>query len=246
MYAFSDIDKYFDGNSAGELKKEFENRLQNEPAFAEEVAFYLAAREVAFEEAVKEKKERFKHLYTEYKNNKVSTPPSKTVIKKLWPYIAAAAMLTSIIIGWVVFSNSTSAEQLADQYIKDNFYQVSVTMGSREDSLQAGVRLLNEGKLDESLGMFESIATRDTASAEAIKYAGILCIRQHKYDKAISYFTALANKNLYANPGKFYQALALLKRSQPGDKQASRVLLQQVMQSDLEGKETAAKLLDKW
>jgi len=58
-----------------------------------------------------------------------------------------------------------------------------------------------------------------------------------QYDKAIDYFFQLEYYNLYSNPGKFYQGLTLLKRNMPGDKQAAKVLLQQTLQNDLNGKE---------
>jgi hypothetical protein len=37
-----------------------------------------------------------------------------------------------------------------------------------------------------------------------------------------------------------------MKRNRPGDKQAAKVLLEQVVQNDLEGKETAQKWLKRW
>jgi len=240
------IDTYFSTEPSPGTKEEFEKRITEDPAFAEEVAFYLSAKQAATEQLTEEKNERFKDVYAHYKKTNKTTI-QKPVIRKLWPYIAAAAIITGIIFGRAVFFTAASPEQLADKYIKDNFQTLGVTMSSKEDSLQTGLRLFNDGKLNEALTQFESIANRDTSSPEAKKYAGIVSLRLQRYDKAITYFTQLGNTiQLYANPGKLYQALTLLKRNQPGDKQAAKVLLQQVVQFDLEGKETAKELLDKW
>ena len=83
---------------------------------------------------------------------------------------------------------------------------------------------------------------------EAKKYAGIVSLRLKDYDKAINYFSLLENyTNLYANPGKFFHAIALLKRNKPGDKEQAKALMEQVVQNNLDGKEDAQKLLNnKW
>jgi tetratricopeptide (TPR) repeat protein len=240
------IDEYFTGEPSEYLKKEFEKKILEDPAFAEDVSIYLSAKQIAGEQSVKQSKVRFREIYAAYKKTNAAAKPVG-IIRKLLPYIAAAAVLTVLIIGWAVFSGSGSPEQMADKYIKENFQTLGVTMGSKEDSLQIGYRLYNEGKLNEALAQFESIMLRDTSSSQAIKYAGIASLRLKKYDKAISFFSQLGdNTQLYTNPGKFYQALTLINRNQPGDKQQAKDLLQQVVKNDLEEKEEAKKLLDKW
>lgn len=228
---------------SADMKKEFEKRIAEDKEFAEEVAFYLSAKEAIAEEAMNEKKDRFRKVYEEYK--KTGTPDiKKNIVRKLWPYIAAAAIIAGIIVGRNVLVQP-SAQQIADRYINDNFKTLPVTMSSRQDSLQTGIRLYNEGKTNDALRQFESILHRDTSSIEAKKYAGIVCLQMKQYEKAMAYFLQLGNYQLYANPGKFYLSLTLLKRNLPGDKQQAKLLLQQVLQNDLEGKETATQLLDK-
>ncbi|HKO81806.1 MAG TPA: hypothetical protein VJU78_15480, partial [Chitinophagaceae bacterium] len=77
-------------------------------------------------------------------------------------------------------------------------------------------------------------------------YAGIVSLRLEQYDKAVNYFSKIENIKLHANPGKFYHALVLIKRSQPGDMETAKQLLKQVVENDLEGKEEAEKWLKKW
>jgi len=231
------------GDPSADMRKEFEKKLAEDKEFAEEVAFYLSAKDVIGEEALIEKKERFKKLYEDYKNANAAKP-QKSIVRKLWPYLAAAAIIAGVIIGRNMFFQP-STEQLADNYIKDNFQTLSVTMSAKRDSLQTGIGLFNEGKRVEALQQFESMIKNDSSSVEAIKYAGIVSLQLQDYDKAIDYFTRLGNYQLYANPGKFYLSITLLKRHHPGDTQQAKLLLQQVLQNDLEGKETAKLLLDK-
>ena len=63
--------------------------------------------------------------------------------------------------------------------------------------------------------------------------------------KALEYFQELARYVLYTNPGLFYQALTLLKRNQPGDKEQAKQFLQQVIDRHLDGDETAREWVKK-
>ena len=104
-----------------------------------------------------------------------------------------------------------------------------------------------KGKLQEALGQFESIISRDSTSFQAIKYAGIVSLMMKQYDKALNYFLVLgSDTQLYSNPGKFYAALTLLKRNQPGDKLQGKKLLEEVIRMDGDEKEKAIQLLNKW
>ena len=75
---------------------------------------------------------------------------------------------------------------------------------------------------------------------------GIVYLRLANYDKAFLYFQQLENYPLYSNPAIFYQALTLMKRNGPGDKQNAKQLLQQVVKDNLEGKAVAQQWLKNW
>lgn len=240
------IETYFNLELSPERKKEFEQRIITDPVFAEETAFYLSLKQEAANE-MREERERFKVVYERHKQDIHIDKPQPALLRKLWPWIAAAAVLAGIIFGWNVWLKPASPQELADKYVQEHFQTLSVTMGNKQDSLQNGLRLYNEGRHEEALQQFENMARKDTTFIEAKKYAGIVSLRLGQYDKAIHYFTQLENyAQLYANPGKFYHALTLLKRNRPGDKETARQLLQQVVENDLDGKEDAGKLLEKW
>jgi len=246
------IDTYFNGEQSAEETKEFEKKIMGDPFFAEEVAFYLSAKQVAKEQQEQRpeaKDERFKELYAKYKlgNDTAALQKKDTLMRRLWPYVAAAAIITAVVFGWITWPKPASPGQLADKYIKEHFETLSVNMSGTGDSIQKGKDLFNDGKLKEALLQFESIIQNDTSSFEAKKFAGIVSLRLKEYDKAITYFLQLENySGLYANPGKLYHALTLVKRNQPGDKQEAKKLLEQVVQDDLEGTETAEEWLKKW
>jgi len=242
------IDDYFTGNLNPEDRKNFENQMQQDKNFAEEVAFYLAAKQALKEELTDEKKEWFRELAS--RNVTLSEKTRSTQVRRIWVYrLAAAAVFVGIVFfSWSLFfqPSATSPNELADKYIKTEFENLGVSMGSTRDSMQEGLRLYNVKQYDSALQQFEQIILRDTSNYTAKRYAGDCSLMLGNYDKALNYFQQLATyTSNYSNPGIFYQAVTLMKRNQPGDKEEAKRLLKQVVNNDLDGKETADQWLKK-
>ncbi len=235
------LDDFFTREPDSERTREFEERITSDPAFAEDVAFYLSAKNTSEEASWIVKKDHFREIYQ--KSRHIGPTP----VRKLVYYIAAAAVVAGIIFGTYTISNSRSPRELADQYIKENLQTLGVTMSGRSDSLQDGLRLYNDGKAGEALVIFEKILISDTSSFNAKKYAGLAALRMKEYGKAMSYFEQLEIYNgLYSNPALILQAVTLMERNQPGDAAKAKILLQKVVANDLEGKEIAQEWLKKW
>jgi len=235
------IDKYFKKELTQEEITEFERKINDDPVFAEEVAFYCSAMQAINDQLAEEKKKQFRKIYDE---GKLHSTSKLTVIKRSWVYIAAAAAVVVLIIGWYLFARPSSIQHFADRYIEENFQvQMGVKMAANEDSLDKAIRLYNENKLPEALQQFEMIIQSDSIAWLPKKMAGIVSLRIGDYDKAIEHFTQLEKLNLYTNPGKLYHAIALIKRNRNDDKEMVKQLLKQVIEQDLEGKETAQEWL---
>jgi len=233
------IENFFKGNIDSNQKDQFERKIMEDESFAEEVAFYISANNVLQERLHEEKKERFRELYEQGKV--ISMAPR---LKSVWKYMAAASIVIAIIlITWFVSGNRNTPQQLADKYIQQNFTTLEVTMSATQDSLQKGLSLVNNNQLPEALTMFETLAHNDPENDEAKKYAGIVSLRLKNYDKALEYFSMLANENLQSNPGKFYKAVTLLQRSRNNDISIAKALLQQVVDERLEGEKEAEEWL---
>ena len=240
------IDAYFQQMLDPEEMKRFEQKIAEDPGFADEVAFYLSTKQSLKTEAEQEKKEWFRELLAEQ-------PPVINInrdknVRKIWVYrmTAAAAVLCLLAVWYFFFANSGSPQQMAQKYIDDRFKTLPIKMSTEKDSIQEGLRLYNEGQYDASLKQFESIDQRNPGLYSVKNDIGIIYLRLGNYDKALQYFKQFENDALYSNPSQFYQALTLLKRNLPGDKEKARELLQQVRDNDLYGREFAEKWLDKW
>jgi tetratricopeptide (TPR) repeat protein len=234
------IENYFTNTPGPELTREFEERIKSDPGFAEEVAFYLTAKEVSKEASGLEKKQRFKETYE--KNRVIRSVP----IKKLVYYIATAAVVAGLIFGTYTFFKPVSPQQLAGKYEKEQLQTLPVTMSGRSDSLQTGLRLYNDGKYSEALTRFENIIRSDTSNFTAKEYAGITALHLKEYDKAMSWFEQMESyKGLYSNRAQILQAVTLMERNLPGDAAKAKQLLQDIVANDLEGKEFAEEWLRK-
>jgi len=248
MIDYSDfIDGYFNKTLSKDEVGRFEQMLAEDGNFAQEVAFYISAKQVLKEQLIIEKKERFKELLSQ--QGVVSMMPDRVPVRKLWIYrsIAAAALVILLISSWYLFySRPLPVRQTADSYIQQHLTSLPVNMSATLDSIQQGLKLYNDGNLNQSLKIFESMVNRDTGNYSAKKYMGIVYLRLANYDKAFLYFQQLENYPLYSNPAIFYQALTLMKRNGPGDKQNAKQLLQQVVKDNLEGKAVAQQWLKNW
>ena len=238
MHSLEYIDDYFKGDFSPKEKMEFEKKLAEDPNFADDVAFYISTRQVSKDLVIEEKKNNFKRIYAEY-NKEAKVIP----MRRIWSYAAAAAVFVALTISWFLFMKPPTTTQLADNYINSHLTRFNPNMGSRQDSVQSGIILYNEGKWAESLSIFEKIVAGKPNDSKALELAGVAALRLGNFDKSIQFFNQLEALPLAYNPGAFYHALTLMKRNGPGDAAEAKKYLQKVINEGLEYKEEAPALL---
>jgi hypothetical protein len=230
------IEAYFTGQLSEDEHLAFEKQLLTDKNLADNVAFYLQTKQIAKEEAQTKRKAEFEAIR---KAQKPQTP-----IRNLYVRYASIAASLVLLVGasWWFFSPKTDSQALASAYIQQNLMNISVTMGGDKDALQNGIGLFNEGKLSASQAIFEQLSN----NTEAQKMAGIIALRTGNYDKAILNFRNIAKqKELYANPGVFLEAITLLKRNKENDAEQAKVLFRKVIEQQLEGAKEADRILEK-
>jgi TolA-binding protein len=236
------IENYFSGNLSASDKQLFESRCESDDAFAKEVSIYILTRQQLRENLRQNKKQEFQQQF-----NELSRRPEKSGSKQItwFPYLSVAAACVLLIVAYVTYFANSSPGRLADDYIKQNFTTLSVTMGVDEDSLQVGIDAFNRKDFQRAENVFHSLQKNETLSAEATKYLGITYLVQEQYDKAIDQFNILTSYSaLYANPGKFYLGITLLKRSDEGDEEKAKQLLKEVIDKRLPGYREASVWMD--
>jgi tetratricopeptide (TPR) repeat protein len=236
------IDAYFSGEFPLEEASRFEKRIQEDPAFAEEVAYYLGARTALKEVHNEERKARFRELYRR------GARPAKVrrMNPRRWlPAAAAAVLLALIVLSWLLFLRPAEPSRLADRYIRQNLIVLPMKMGGA-DSMQTGISLYNTGRFAEASEQFENLLRLDPLHPAALLNAGIVSLRMENYDKALDFFIKLENHtDSHVNPALFYEALTLMRRNRAGDSDHAKQLLRRIVQQDLNKKGDALDLLSK-
>jgi tetratricopeptide (TPR) repeat protein len=244
MDYLQEIDRYFQAPVSEEESRNFAKRIENDPHFAEEVAFYLGAYGAGAAINAEQKKQIFKEIYNQLPKEKKPLRSAPSPIRRLIPYLTAAALVSGIIIRSLVIS-PTLTQELANNYIKAHLQTLDGVKMGPTDSLQRGVSLYNEGRFNEALEVFENMVKKDPSNYTAVENAGLSALRMGDYDKALLYFRKLQSfTTLHINPALVYQALTLMKRNRPGDTRTATQLLRQAEQ-DQNMKQDAEELLKK-
>jgi tetratricopeptide (TPR) repeat protein len=229
------IDSYFNKLLPASEKQAFEERCISDPLFAEEVAFYVSARDQLKQELHEKKKKEFSELAAGLKK----PSPVRTLKSNVFRMLSVAAMLIVLFLCWQLFIKEPSPERIANAYISNDLDELGKTMGGEPDSLQMGITAYNKKQYDKAEMIFRNLAVKSPADPEYIKYLGIVYLASGKYDNAIAEFEKLSGFTLYANPGPLYTSLALMKRAAPGDHEKAKRLLERIIQQDLFGKKHA-------
>jgi tetratricopeptide (TPR) repeat protein len=232
------IEDYFSGTLSESDKNRFEADLKSDPTLVEDVGFYLAARKAA---AVDLRTDQLVERHKEWQQ--LQKPANNYRQLRTWYSVAAAVAFIAFALAWYMLRhNEPDLKELANGYILENFTTLSVQMGSNSDSIQLAINNYNKGQYATTMAVCNAILLREPDNAEAKKIAGIVSLKLLDYDNAISYFHKLAEQNeLFANPGKFYEAIALIRSGVPEHRQRAEELLNEVIDEGLDGKEEAIK-----
>ena len=237
------IDAYFQKTLSEEERKVFEIRCEQDKAFAEEVAFYITARQSVHEELLEQKQTAWQ---TKPKEDELSILPfiKKSFTGRWFAYAAAACLVLAASV--YLFETNSSPKRLADNYLKTNYSNLGITMSGEKDSLTLGQAAYNNKQYDRALQLFKGIEKNDASNSDAKKYAGLAYLQKNEYDSALMQFEVLAQmQNLFSNPGDFLKAVTLLERNKPGDKKEAKKLLQRVVNEREAENDKAAQWLKK-
>ena len=233
------IEKYLNNGLSLQERQVFENQLSTDDELMRDFTFYANVHTASKQLADEKRKEQFDNL-----RKNISSRSVRKIKPMIWASGLAASVILALGFWWFSQTSTSNVEILADVYIQEHFENLPVKMDGDADSLQMGLRLFNEQKLNEAQKIFEEILQRKNSDSEATKYAGIVALKLQQYDKAIQYFQSLAQQtNLYANPGKFYEALTLMKQKTANKKEAKKIL-NEVIINKLEGNEEAKRIID--
>ena len=245
MDSLEHIDAYFNGEPTPEEASQFEKRILEDPAFANEVADYLSALAATRETNTQEQKQRFRELYRQQSPKMAEVHKIGPLSRRWIPLAAAAAILIVVAFTWLLTTRHANPAKLADQYISQNLTVLPLKMGA-PDPMQTGISLYNAGQFAKAAQQFDELLRTDSLNVTALINTGIVSLRLGEYDKALEYFTKVEkHTDLHVNPALFYEALTLMKRGYVADANMAKQLLKQIVREDGNRKQDAQELLSK-
>ncbi len=235
------IEDYFEGQLSEQERQAFEQKCESDPAFAEQVAMYLnmrgAIRAAYYVNKRKDLQSGAEEQSSEARERRIPMPVLA------WASGIAATIL--FIAAALFFFGEPNPQQLASAYIKENLTTISVTMGVEQDSLALGVNAFNEQDFERAETIFRNLLKYPTVRFNGMKYLGVVALAQDDYDVALEQFDNLSKyEGMHANPGAFYKALTLMKRSNPGDIDEAKKILQTVVRDRMAGYKEAERWLE--
>jgi tetratricopeptide (TPR) repeat protein len=234
------IEGYFQKTLSKEDVKQFEADLASDTELARSFALYVAAREAVKPQSGKDHSE--KYPVDGQKNNPFRSPC--TTLRKKYVLAAMFALLGFGLSWYFLVPRERPLTALADGYAMEHFTTLGVHRGDADDSLQAAKDSFNKGQYASAHKICEHLLKANPNHGRAHELAGIIALKMLNYDTAVAHFHQLSvQKNIYPNPGKFYEAIALIKSGEPLNKKKAESLLNNVITSNLEGKIEAEKWL---
>jgi tetratricopeptide (TPR) repeat protein len=234
------IENYLEQKLSTSEREQFEADLKSDSGLAEAFAMYVSAK-TASGQLKNGKDEQFRDENRPGENQRLQ-------FRQLRVWFAAAAVLAFAAFGlawYFVTPAREDLQQTATAYSEANFLRLNAETNAAGDSAQLAAAKYNDGQYATATKICEEILLRDPQNTEAKRIAGIVALRLLDYDKAIMYFHQLSDqKDRKPNPGKFYEAIALLQSGLPANKKKGEILLQEVIDGELEGKQEATRWLE--
>ncbi len=232
------IDRYMSGELEDTELKAFEERMKNDPGFAEKVKLYMSLSQNLASRFSGEKdlEDLRKNLATVSAKHLQEGEGAKVISLK-WYYWAAAASVALICLV-LFYRDSSSLPEYADYAV----HQPLALAERGNDSLrQQAEEAFNSKRYDRALGYFNNLLEVDSSNAELQLYKGITLLELDHIAQAESIFKQIkASNEVYRDAAVWYLALGALKRH---DYDECRTYLSQIPE-DSDYYDLAREILD--
>lgn len=228
------INKYLDGEISDTDRLAIESRIKLDKVFADEVAFYIAAKSSAKRLAQENQKAVWEKIHLKKKR---SPKKNTRVLYFIGSFAAAASVIFILLFNF----NNSSPEQYASKYIEANMNLLPQTMGDSEDSLSKAIEYFNDGRILEAKKTLVLLNKSD----EVLEYLGIIALKENNFSEALVLFENLEKSEVsLINKGMFYRAITLLQLNRK--KEAKEILITISKNKDAFGSKNAKEILNLW
>lgn len=239
--AIEEVRKYLQGSMTPEEVIQFEDRMDKDPAFAEEVQLNRELLESMSHHFKGKLKERLKH-----EDKKVVFLGDKRG-KPIWKRVLVMAASVALIAfaSYFLFYGGPNNQELFDQY-HTTYYNVvegSTRSGDVPKATEA-FKQYDQGDFKTAAESFGSLISQDPSNLDWIFYLGLANLEIQESDEGIDAFEKIleASTNEWLEPARWYLGLAYL---QAGKIKNAKETFQQIASDGNSYSERAEKLLGK-
>jgi len=215
------IEKYLYKELSKAEIKEFEQRLDSDAEFADEVQL----RSVIFAKTKSDFKQQLKATHQKSKVNPASNRTAKLTSLHYIKRIAAVLILGVLVFVLSRYIGSPETTNLVDNHIAQTHDAPITLKGENDDAAawKAAKDAYKKGDYEAAIREIEKIKSPET---EQQFYLGLAYLYNKNYDKSIAQFESIIQQNdaNYSPTSKWYISLAYLKNNQP--EQAKKYLQQ--------------------
>jgi tetratricopeptide (TPR) repeat protein len=202
------MEGYLQGTLSSEERKDFEERLRNDPEFQKEFDSFRLSYSAIILESRKEVKQRLQQ-----EDAGASAPKGRVVN---WRYVSigiAASIVLAVLL--VQIYRSPSPDKLYLSY-HETYPNVVAPIERNEttvDSYKKAFQLYEQKEYSNALEQFRVILKDSATSSSVNLYAGLCALELNDPTTAVSYFEAViaSSPNDFSETAKWYAALAYLK-----------------------------------
>jgi tetratricopeptide (TPR) repeat protein len=246
------IDKYLNGELAGEELKAFEDKLKTDRQLQKELKLERELNQIILDEDTIDFRKEVVGIREEMQQHKSDKSPQTVKLSSSKWYLLAASIVVLVgLLGYLYFiqNQQISNEKLFAQY----YSKYPSNLAERSDgdiSNNPFVLGLNEYEADNFEGAIRYLSlaiNEDSLNYAARLYLGISHMENNNLDKAIEDFKRIISEpgNVFIGQAKWFLALTYLKTDDVDYREETKNLLRSIVQNKGDRAKEAQEVLDK-
>ncbi len=218
------IDQFFNKELDKKELQEFQQRLDADAEFKEEVQFRMSLQKAVGQQEASDRlqKNAIKRRLKELESSAVQSPSnqqqSQTKVRSLGRWIAAAAAIGMLLFAavWMFINETTGAQNLTADFFEQNYtpYDADITLKSpTTNTLIAELDKAYKAKdYSASIPLANSILKEFPNDAEVLLIKGNSLLEENNLEEALATFDSISNA-LYQDESNWYAAMVLIKQN---------------------------------
>lgn len=205
---FHYIEDYLLGNLERDAKQDFEQRIMNDPEFAQQVAHYKSIIEGVKDAQMDELQHKMQEWDAEMDNDQTKTRSIFRIDKTYFRAAAALILLAVPLTIWIVTS-STSNQQLFRDYFQP--YTDVVSNRSDENLMNEAIEAYNQEDFQNAIVLLKEQLQKDPESSFASLYLAESLLATNQPAQARDLYLQLKNSELFKDLADWRLALIYLQ-----------------------------------